>query len=131
MRKAFTLLELIVVIIIIGILATLGLTQYTKVVEKGRVAEAISILGTIRTAETGYYLEKGAYGTLANIGLNALPAACAASGESLKYYFSYSISAGIALATRCATGVGKTPGYSGTAYTVTIDFAAGTLVGGP
>ncbi|MDD4894863.1 MAG: prepilin-type N-terminal cleavage/methylation domain-containing protein, partial [Candidatus Omnitrophica bacterium] len=33
-HKAFTLLELIVVIIIVGILAVLGLTQYTRVIEK-------------------------------------------------------------------------------------------------
>ncbi|MBU0547795.1 MAG: prepilin-type N-terminal cleavage/methylation domain-containing protein, partial [Candidatus Omnitrophica bacterium] len=36
MRKGFTLIELIVVIIIVGILASVGMTQYTKVVEKGR-----------------------------------------------------------------------------------------------
>jgi len=39
-RKGFTLLELIVVIIILGILASLGFSQYIKMVEKGRSAEA-------------------------------------------------------------------------------------------
>jgi len=33
MKQGFTLIELIVVIIIVGILASVGMTQYTKVVE--------------------------------------------------------------------------------------------------
>lgn len=47
MKKGFTLLELIIVIIIIGILATLGLTQYARMVERGRGAEARQLLGNI------------------------------------------------------------------------------------
>ena len=40
----FTLIELIVVIIIIGILASISVPQYHKMVEKSRQAEAIEIL---------------------------------------------------------------------------------------
>jgi len=40
-KRAFTLIELIIVIIIIGILATLGFVSYTGVMEKAREAEAI------------------------------------------------------------------------------------------
>ena len=40
----FTLIELIVVVIIIGILATIGLPQFNKVVEKSRRSEAINML---------------------------------------------------------------------------------------
>ena len=115
MRKGFTLIELIVVIIIVGILASVGMTQYTKVVEKGRGAEARLILGSLRTAEVAENMENGAYQTVANLGVSA-PTACAAT-----HYFSYSCAAasGTCTATRCTSG-GKTPD-SATAYTKTVD----------
>jgi len=63
MKKGFTLLELIVVVIIIGILASLGLPQFFKTVEKGRAAEGTSLLGTLRSAQIRYYGEKAAFAT--------------------------------------------------------------------
>jgi len=72
MNKAFTLLELVVVIIILGVLATLGLTQYGRMVERTRQAEAKTILGDIRKLAIAYRLENGTIAgfsyTNANIG---------------------------------------------------------------
>jgi len=125
MKRGFTLLELIVVIIILGILATLGFTQYTKMIEKGRTAEAKMILGSLRTAEEAYKLEYGTYvaysGASASLPVEA-PTACAGT-----HYFSYDITVAgagaastfTATATRCTAG-GKTPNFAGTAYTVTL-----------
>jgi prepilin-type N-terminal cleavage/methylation domain-containing protein len=127
MKKGFTLLELIVVIIIIGILATLGFAQYTKTLEKGRGAEAKLILGNLRSAEEAYYQEQGAYATdITLLAVNA-PTGCTTT-----HYFSYSASgtttdAGIGAAIRCTTA-GKTP-QAGTQYTVNVTWATGTWAG--
>jgi prepilin-type N-terminal cleavage/methylation domain-containing protein len=57
-KKGFTLLEVLVVIIIIGILAALALPQYMKTIKKARIAEAASNIGSLRGAEIRYYQEK-------------------------------------------------------------------------
>jgi len=54
MQKGFTLLELMVVLIILGVLVSLGMPQYAIAVEKARTAEAISLLGAIRSAQLRY-----------------------------------------------------------------------------
>ena len=118
MKKGFTLLELIVVIIIIGILATLGFTQYTMVIEKGRTAEAKALLGELRTAEVAYNMENGTYGAISSIPVGA-PTACTAT-----HYFSYTAAANqsLATATRCSAS-GKAPNAS--AYSITLNYDTG------
>lgn len=49
-KSGFTLLEIIIVIIIIGILASLALPKFFKTVEFSRSTEALSSLGAIRRA---------------------------------------------------------------------------------
>ncbi len=63
-KKAFTLLELIVVIIIVGILATLGLTTYTNQIEYARTAEAKANIATMRKLAYEYYLKNGSLTSL-------------------------------------------------------------------
>ena len=52
--EGFTLLELLMVVIIIAILASIALPQYIKASEKARGSEALSTLRAIRSAENRY-----------------------------------------------------------------------------
>jgi len=114
MRKGFTLVELIIVVIIVGILAAIGLTQYNKVVEKSRASEARMILGTLRSAQVAENHESGTYKDVAGLGVDA-PTSCPSS-----HYFSYSCATatGACTATRCTTG-GK-PQQGATAWTKSL-----------
>lgn len=54
MRKAITLNELIIVLVIIGILAAIGTPQIFKGINRAKQAEAVQILGSVRHAQLIY-----------------------------------------------------------------------------
>jgi len=58
-RKTFTLVELMVLIIMVGILAVIAIPLYTGYVERGRVTEATSIMGAIITSQKVEKSRKG------------------------------------------------------------------------
>jgi len=57
MKRGFTLVEILVVVIVIAILATIAMPQFFKVAERGRAAEGVSALGALRAAQMRYYTE--------------------------------------------------------------------------
>ena len=61
MNKAFTLIEVLVVVLIIGILSAIALPQYQLTVEKARAAEALINLRAIADANRRYHLANGEY----------------------------------------------------------------------
>ncbi|MBI3318442.1 MAG: prepilin-type N-terminal cleavage/methylation domain-containing protein [Candidatus Omnitrophica bacterium] len=66
-RRGFTLLELLVVVIVIGVLASVALPNYNRMIEKTRVRDAQGTLNMIFQAERVYRLDNASYGTLAQL----------------------------------------------------------------
>ncbi len=60
-RKGFTLVELAVVIVIIGVLAAFGVPQFLKSVERSKAAEAFNYLSAVRSAQERYLAKNGIY----------------------------------------------------------------------
>ena len=58
-KKGFTLIEMLVVVLIIGILAGVALPQYTKAVEKARATEAITNISSLEKAIDLWKLSNG------------------------------------------------------------------------
>jgi prepilin-type N-terminal cleavage/methylation domain-containing protein len=57
----FTLVELAVVIVIIGVLAAFGVPRFIKSVEKSKASEAFEYLASVRTAQERYQSQNGTY----------------------------------------------------------------------
>jgi len=60
-KNGFTLLEVIIVIIIIGVLAALALPRYQKLLEGSTASEAIGMIGTVRRSIERCFLRHGNY----------------------------------------------------------------------
>ncbi len=105
-EHGFTLIELIVVIIIVGILAAIGISQYSNLVEKSRLAEAKIRIGAMRQLAYEYYMENQDMTNIryADVGVDYT---CSAS-SFYKYWVNSTSTFVNLIAERCTDG-GKAP----------------------
>jgi len=66
MKRGFTLLELIIVIIVIGILVAMAVPQFVRVAEKARMTKCLQVLDLFRRAEGIFFGLNSFYTTTIN-----------------------------------------------------------------
>ena len=79
-QDGFTLIEIMVVILILGLLATIVVQSLRGATDKAKRVKAQADIAEIKTGLDRYYLDAGSYPT-SDQGLNALVAAPAAGGN--------------------------------------------------
>lgn len=111
LKKGFTLVELMVVIVIIGILAALAIPRFLGATNKTKATEFKPVLKQIFTLEEAFRQENptGLYGTFSRIGWDV------PSGSST--YFWYAPGANVATSLYSDTATAP-PAYVGTAGSI-------------
>lgn len=112
-KKSFTLTEILVVVIIVGILAALGFPGYQRTRERVLDREARSVLSLLQAAEKIYRMEAGFYypsaavtNVIADIN-SFLRVDLPAGAASWSYQVAGTGSGDISTATRAATAGGR------------------------
>ncbi|OAZ96200.1 pilin [Halomonas sp. G11] len=62
-QGGFTLIELMIVVAIIGVLASIAVPQYQNYVGRAQVSEAISLMSPAKTAISEYFISRGEFPT--------------------------------------------------------------------
>jgi len=134
-RGAFTLVELLVVVIIIGVLASVGIPQYLKTVETSRATDAIALVQAIANANRMYRVDNPAFasGQLPGSPVNPLItnkyiADQDWGGASYNYYACNGTTGGSCCASdSAACAQRKTGAYSGWGYRISNAGVCATL----
>lgn len=102
----FTLIELMVVVAVLAILASIAYPLYTEQARKGRRVEGRDALLAIAQAEERYYTVNGAYtGAISNLGVSSVNCSVNPCISRDKGYYSLSVAATTSTFTATATPV--------------------------
>lgn len=90
-RNGFTLIELMIVVVVVGILAAIALPAYQDFIRKGRRAEALKILMDLQVAEENYRVNNSGYAQ----SLNTLVGATVAANYNASDHYTFAVAASV------------------------------------
>ena len=107
-HQGFTLVELAVVIVIIGVLAAFGVPKFRNAVERSKAGESFNYLSAVRSSQERYHSRQGTYtATLADLDMSV---------PNPKYFSVGAVTADETSWSLALTRAGNSAGYG--AYTV-------------
>jgi len=81
--KGFTLIEMMIVVVIIGVLAAVAVFAYSRHIKSGRVVEARNFIALIQARQESYFQQYGQYCDVASGAY--YPTAAPSGGESVSW----------------------------------------------
>lgn len=125
----FTMIELLIVVVIVGILGSIALPAYQDYIRRSQISEAFAELSALRTNMEQYYQDNHSYAAAGACGI-AMPSAATGAVK----YFNYAC-APTAAGGYLITATGNSGAATGNVYTIddsnskqTTAFKGGTVV---
>lgn len=112
LQKGFTLIELMIVVAIVGILASIAIPQYSDFVSRSRAAAAAAEIDSLKVAITVCVADSGSF-TGCGLGNNGVPADITATKniKALTGVVITASTANITMVTGATTNTGDDMGY--------------------
>ena len=107
--KGFTLVELVIVIVIVGILAIVAVPIYRGYTRKAMASEGKSLLGSVSTSQKIYYAENGIFHT---VGATSYDSVLDVDARANKYFTSYTVTASAGQYVATTSGFGGASGIT-------------------
>jgi prepilin-type N-terminal cleavage/methylation domain-containing protein len=108
--RGFTLVEMMIVVVVLGILASLGMVGYRRYMGRARASEAVAMLAEISSKEQLYFLEFAQYLPLVNSSSITPPAASGANvTETASQFYPSDPSTSTFDSVRTGTALGTLP----------------------